>query len=86
MDNKIDIDFIVINGVRYIPDKKVIYIDQHTVKPVEKDEPELVYINNKEKQKQRNKQYYQVNKSKWSKYNENKKQKAKDLQTVIEFY
>ena len=86
MDNKIDIDFIVINGVRFVPDKKVIYIYQHTVKPVEKNEPELVYINNKEKQKQRNCAYYKANKAKWSKYNENKKQKAKDMQTILEFY
>ena len=86
MDNKIDIDFVVIGGIRFVPDKKVIYVDEYTVPAVEQDEPELVYINNKEKLKQRNREYYKANKNKWKKYDETKKQKSKDLLSVIEFY
>tara|TARA_R110001606_G_scaffold11299_1_gene48753 strand:- start:3510 stop:3752 length:243 start_codon:yes stop_codon:yes gene_type:complete len=80
MNNELQIDAIVINGMSYIPYKKFINVSTQT------DELELVYSIKNEKIKMRNRQYYKDNKSKWVLYNENKKKKHLNEQTVIEFY
>lgn len=73
MDSKdYSIDYLVINGTTYIPIRNDI-------------ELELVWQDKQSKLKQRNKEYYEKNKQKWTKYNENKKQRELDKRTVIEF-
>ena len=78
--NNLEIDAVIIGGVTYIPYKKFINVSTQT------DELELVYANKNEKIKLRNKAYYKNNKNKWATYNENKKKKHLNEQTVIEFY
>ncbi len=74
MDSSKDynIDYLVINGTTYIPIRNDI-------------ELELVWQDKQSKLKQRNKEYYEKNKQKWTKYNESKKQRELDKRTVIEF-
>ena len=79
MDN-LEIDAVIINGTTYIPCRKTIKVTPRA------DEMELVYVNQHEKTKMRNKKYYMENKQKWALYNENKKKKQINEQTVIEFY
>ena len=74
----LNIDYLVINNVRYIPEKKTIDVATET-------EPVLVY-SRQDKVKERNREYYKKNRDKWKQYNENKKEKQKKLRTVIEFY
>ena len=75
------LDYVVINGVRYIPDKTTINIDKTTI---DITEPTLVYSDTKQdKVKMRNREYYKKNRDKWKQYNQNKKSK---LKTVIQFY
>ena len=75
----LNIDYLVINGVRYIPDKK-------TINVVTETEPVLKYQNNLEKKRQQNRDYYKRNAHKWKDYYKNKRGKQVDLRTVIEFY
>ncbi len=84
MNNKIDIDAVIINGTTYIPCRNVVNV--LTEKEPVKADMEIVYMNKSQKLKQKNREYYLANKHKWKKYDETKKQKAKDMQSVIEFY
>ena len=74
------LDYVVINGVRYIPDKTTINIDKTTI---DITEPTLVYSDTKQdKVKMRNREYYKKNRDKWKQYNQNKKSK---LKTVVDW-
>ena len=84
MNNKIDIDFVVINGKTYVPCRNVINVI--TDKEPKKDDMEVVYLSKQEQLKKKNREYYQANKAKWKKYDETKKQKQFNEKTVVEFY
>ena len=75
----LSVDYLVINGVRYIPEEKTILVNRDT-------EPVLVYQNNREKKRQQNRDYYKRNAHKWKEYYQNKRGKQVDLRIVIEFY